>query len=110
MAVTAEKVAAFLGKPGDAATLATAEQAIPIVTVMARAYVRGGEDDWGPTWSPNSELDAVIVTAAARLATNPGQLPVDTAAGPFSHSLRGAFGGWTTAELSVLNRYRKRAM
>ena len=31
------------------------------------------------------------------------------AAGPFSHSLRGAFQGWSLAELAVLNRYRKRA-
>lgn len=105
MSVDAEQVAAFLGKPEDVATLATAEQAVPVVTVMVKAYVRGGAD-----WEPNDELDAVIVTAAARMVSNPGQLPTDSTAGAFSQSVRGAFQGWTLAELFVLNRYRKRAL
>lgn len=105
MAVEPDQVAVFLGKPEDAAILATAEQAIPIVTVMVRAYVRGGAG-----WEPNEELEAVIVTAAARMVTNPGQLPIDLTTGAFGQSIRGAFQGWTLAELFVLNRYRKRAM
>jgi len=104
VAVEADQVAAFLGKPDDAATIATAEQAIPVVTVMVKAYVRGGTD-----WEPNDELDAVIVTAAARIVSNPGQLPVDMTTGSFGLSIRGAFQGWTLAELFVLNRYRRRA-
>lgn len=105
MAVEADQVAAFLGKPGDAATLATAAQAIPVVTVMVKAYVRGGSE-----WEPNDELDAVIVTASARMLSNPSGLSHDDTAGPFTRSIRGAFQGWTLAELFVLNRYRKRAM
>lgn len=105
MTVDAEQVAAFLGKPGDAATEATAAQAVPVVTAMAKAYVRGGSE-----WEPNDELDAVIVTATARMVSNPSGLAQDHAVGPYSHSLRGAFQGWTLAELFVLNRYRKRAM
>lgn len=105
MAVEPDQVAAFLGKPDDAATLATAEQAIPIVTVMVKAYVRGRGD-----WEPNDELEAVIVTASARMVSNPGQLPIDLTTGAFGQSIRGAFQGWTLAELFVLNRYRKRAM
>lgn len=104
MAVEADQVAAFLGKPDDAATIATAEQAVPVVTVMVKAYVRGG-----PGWEPNDELDAVIVTAAARMVSNPSGLPMDFTTGSFSQSIRGAFQGWTLAELFVLNRYRKRA-
>ena len=104
MAVEAEQVAAFLGQPGDAATEATAEQAIPVVTTMVKAYVRGGAD-----WESNDELDAVIVTAAARMVSNPTGLPHEMTAGPFVRSVRGAFQGWTLAELFVLNRYRKRA-
>ena len=61
-------------------------------------------------WEPNEELDAVIVTAAARMVSNPTGLAHDLTSGPFSHSLRGAFQGWTLAELFVLNRYRKRAV
>lgn len=105
MAVEAEQVAAFLGKPDDAATLAVAQQAIPIVTVMVRAYVRGGA-----SWESNEELDAVIVTASARMVSNPTGIAYDATAGQFTQSVRGAFQGWTLAEVMVLSRYRKRAM
>lgn len=105
MAVEAEQVAAFLGNPEDAAILATASQAIPIVTTMVKAYVRGGE-----YWEANDELEAVIVTASARMVSNPSGLSHDETAGPFTRSIRGAFQGWTLAELFVLNRYRKRAL
>ena len=104
MAVDAEQVAAFLGKPGDAATEATAEQAIPVVTVMVKAYVRGGD-----TWETSDELDAVIVSAAARMVSNPTGLAHELTAGAFTHSVRGSFQGWTLPELFILNRYRKRA-
>ncbi|UXA10381.1 hypothetical protein KXD97_19855 [Mycobacterium sp. SMC-8] len=105
MAVEAEQVAAFLGQPENAATLATAEQAIPVVSTMLRAYVRGGAG-----WESNDELDAVIVAAAARMVSNPSGLAHDDTAGPFTRSVRGAFQGWTLAELFVLNRYRKTAL
>jgi hypothetical protein len=103
--VEPEQVAAFLGRPEDAAILAIAEQAIPVVTVMVKAYVRGGSN-----WEASDELEAVIVTAAARMVSNPSGLAHDLTTGPFSHSLRGAFQGWTLAELFVLNRHRKRAV
>ena len=106
MAVEAEQVLLFLGRPGDTAIEGLAEAAIPIVTTMVKAYVRGT----GTGWEPNEELEAVIVTAAARLVSNPGQLAVDQTAGPFMQSLRGGFTGWTITELAVLNRYRKRYM
>lgn len=92
-------------RPNDGALEESAEQAIPVVSTMVRAWVRGT----GEGWTPNDELEAVIVTATARLITNPGQIPVDHATGPFTQSLRGSFTGWTLAELAVLNRYRKRA-
>lgn len=96
--VYAEEVTALTG--GDPDT------AISVVTVMARAYTRGN----GFTGAvPNEEIAAVITTAAARLAANGGQIPVDKTAGEYSQSLRGAFGGWTLAEQFVLNRYRVRA-
>jgi hypothetical protein len=82
VAVEPDQVAAFLGKPDDAATLDTAEQAIPIVTVMVKAYVRGT----GEGWEPNDELSAVIVTASARMVSNPGQLPYDLTAWPHRES------------------------
>ena len=82
--------------------------AVDIVSTLARSYTRGR--GFGTIGEPNDEIAAVIATAAARLAANGRQLPIDQSAGPFSHSLRGAFTGWTLAELSVLNRFRRRAM
>lgn len=88
------------------------EAAVEQVTALARAYTRGNgfavSFDGG---SPNPDISAVIVTAAARLAANPYQFPVELPSGAHSHiSYRGAFTGWTTAELAALNRYRRRAM
>ena len=56
------------------------------------------------------ELTLCRPSARARMVSNPGQLPVDMTSGPFGHSVRGVFQGWTLAELFVLNRYRKRAI
>lgn len=68
--------------PDDTTLTASAQQAVPIITTMVKAYTRGNgfDDD-----DPNEELEAVIVTAAARLVTNPGQIPVDQVAGQFTH-------------------------
>jgi hypothetical protein len=95
--------------PGDVEALTGGDVAtiVPIVTALAKGYTRGRGFD-GVT--PNQDVAAVIVTASARLAANTGQLPVDEVTGPFSRSVRGAFQGWTLAELIVLNRYRVRAM
>lgn len=68
---------------------------------MVRAYTRGG----GFTPDPNPELEAVIVTATARLLANPEQI----ATGVGSVQIHGGFKGFNLAELAVLNRYRKRA-
>lgn len=103
--VDAEQVLLFLGRPDDTTLEGSVEAAIPVVTTMVKAYVRGNGQDW----EPNDELDAVIVTATARMVSNPTGLLHDTVAGPFTQSLRGAFQGWTLAELAVLNRYRRRA-
>src|SRR4051812_8311482 len=55
---------------------------------------------------PNQDIRAVILTAAARLLSNPRGLLMDETKGPESVSYRSAFTGWTVAELFVLNRYR----
>lgn len=107
MTVAVEQVALFLGRADDTVLNASIGQAISIVTLLAKAYVRGGED-WDIDDYP--EIEAVIVAAAARLATNPGVVDQDLVAGPFSRSLRGGFTGWTVAELAVLNRHRRLAM
>jgi hypothetical protein len=105
MMPTAEDVAAFLGRTGDAATVALASQHLPIVTQMVRAYVRGnGFTDE----TPGDDLAAVIVSCAARAVANPEQT-VAQDVGPFSIR-HGMFNGWTLPELAILHRHRKRAL
>lgn len=87
----------------DAGTVAAA---IAQITVMAKAYTR---DNGFTAGVPNAEIRAVIVTAAVRLLANPYQSPVDFGDRTTIQSLRGGFTGWSTAELTVLNRYRVRA-
>lgn len=99
---SAQDVADFLGQGNDSTVVALAEEALPVITAMARAYTRGN----GFTMSqPNDEIGAVVTTATARLMANPDQ--VQYRAGEVS--FQSAFTGWTLAELFVLNRYRKRA-
>lgn len=95
------QIARFLGQPADASFVAQAEQHGGIVRALVQAYTRGG----GFSPEPNPELEAVIVTASARLLANPEQ--VSTQVG--SVSVRGGFSGFNLAELATLNRYRKRA-
>ena len=60
--VTGEDIAAFMGRSDDAETIALADQTIPVITAMARAYTRGQGFQDG---QPNEELAAVITTATA---------------------------------------------
>lgn len=101
-AVTGLLVAQFLGQGDDASLVTLAGKSADVVTQMARAYTRDGGFTAGV---PNSEIGAVITTAAARLVANPEQL--STTVGTVS--IRGAFNGWTLTERLVLNRYRIKA-
>lgn len=90
-----------------AVTEAVAQRAVDAVTLMARAYTRGEGFDQGVNADePNAEIAAVVLSAACRLARNPGQLPTSESMGPFSFEVRGGFQGFTLAELAVLDRYR----
>lgn len=91
---------------GRAVSSEQATAVLSIVTAMASAYTRGQGFANGV---PNVEIRAVILTAAARLASNSSALLYDEAEGPSSVSHRSAFSGWTTSELHVLNRFRVRA-
>lgn len=105
MNIIGSDVAAFLGKPDDAAVIELAEVHLPIVTAMVRAYVRGpGFDANG---DPAAELAAVIVSSTARAMSNPTGIVQETS-GPFT--IRpGTFAGWTLPELAILHAYRRRS-
>lgn len=90
------------GPPDDAALVA----AVDVITGLARAYTRSrGFDDNGP----NEDISTVIVTASARLVSNPAQFTREWDAGRGSRAYRGGFTGWSLAEQAALNRYRVRA-
>ena len=74
MTVAIEQVALFLGRADDTVLNGSMAQAIAVVTLLVKAYVRGGES-WDIDNYP--ELEAMVVTAAARLATNPGVVDQD---------------------------------
>lgn len=105
--ITGADVAAFLGKPDDAALVELAGRHLTVLTAMARAYTRG--EGFSADGVPNDELAAVLTTATARMVTHPEQIARTDTAGPFTRQLAGGFTGWTLAETFVLNRYRKRA-
>lgn len=101
-AVTGQQVADFLAGGTDPALVALAADHAGIISQMCLAYTRGGGFADGV---PNDELAAVIVTAAARLVSNPQQVPYDVG----GLSIRGGFTGFSLAEYRVLNRYRAKA-
>lgn len=85
----------------DADDLKTAQDAVGAITMMVKAYTRGRgfTDD-----VPNSDVDAVIFTAAVRYLANPSGLAYRAG----TEQVSDAFRGWTLAETFVLNSYRKR--
>jgi len=83
-----------------------AEAVIATVSAHAKSYTRGR--GWDTEGNPYDDVRAVILTASARLLTNPTQITSERSMGPFSTSYR-PNDGWSTAELYVLNRYRERA-
>ncbi|MGD7706343.1 hypothetical protein [Microlunatus sp. Y2014] len=102
--VTGQDVADFLGQGDNPELVALADQSVPIITAMARAYTRDKGFDF-LTGEPNDQIAAVITTASARLLANPEQLRV----GVGGVQINDGFSGWSLAELFVLNRYRVRA-
>ena len=98
-------MAALLG--GHHLSDSAIDTAISQITVMVRAYTRGNGfvDGW-----PCEELEAVVNTASARLASNGSGNQWRKKVDDVEYEYRSSFQGWTLAELSVLNRYRVTAM
>ncbi|MCV7303110.1 hypothetical protein H7J93_26140 [Mycobacterium barrassiae] len=108
-AVLAADVGALLGD--SAPTEAVLQHAVDAVTLMARAYTRNEGFDQGDDHDEaNAEIAAAILTAACRLARNPGQLATSETMGPFTFDVRGGFQGFNLAELAALDRYRIHAL
>lgn len=103
-AVTGADVAAFLGRADDTELVDLAGTHAAHVTLIVNAYTRGNGFSAG---TPNDDLAAVIVSAAARLAVNPDQNAREQI-GDYQVT-PATFQGFTLPETMVLNRYRRRA-
>lgn len=99
-------VRAFLGLPtGEGGDDAHLQSHLDTAAAMVKAYVR--DNGFDPIEGPGDDLAAVIVSSAARSASNP---TLATSVGVDDAQVRpGTFHGWTLAELSILHRYRRRA-
>lgn len=93
--------------PDDVTDIATAEIAVEAATALIGSYCRGNHVD--KAGNPRAGIETVVLTVAARIAANPGQVSYRDAAGAFSRQRGAGFSGFTLAEQAVLNRYRKRA-
>lgn len=102
--VLPEDVVKFLGRAEDADFLALAQEHLPIVTMFIEAYTRGR--GFGSFGEPDRLLRSVIVTATARMLSNPEQVK-RYQAGDYSET-PATLDGFTLPELAVLNMYRKR--
>lgn len=101
----ARRLVAYVGRPGDTEALALANAQLPIVEAFVHGYVRGR--GFYVDGTPTPPLQAVIISAAARLLSNPEQVTW-YAIGDYSERPR-VLEGYTLAEIGVLHRYRKRA-
>lgn len=99
---TGQQVADFLGQGDDGTVVALADQHVALVTTFVDAYTRGQGFTAGV---PEADLDAVIVTATARLVTNPAQAQREALG---EYQVTPALAGWTLPELAVLHRWRRR--
>jgi hypothetical protein len=99
----AADVVTFLGRVGDPYFMVQAQQHVALVTAFVRGYTRGrgfdGEDE------AEEDICAVIVTATARLVTNPAQVERESAD---RYATVGSFNGFTLPELAILHAYRRR--
>ena len=105
MTPVAEDVAAFLGTEATPAFAKKADSHLEVVSTMVWAYTRGNGFD--EARRPNDVVAAVIVSATARLMSNP-DLTRQQSVGQFQ-TTHGQFNGFTLPELAVLHLYRRRA-
>ncbi len=101
---TGADVVTYLGS-GDTAR---AGAHVGHMTAIVRAYTRGRGFYEGVPPQMAADLAAVIVTATARLVTNPGSIRETSVTGVASQTFN-EFRGFNLAELMVLNSHRRRA-
>lgn len=94
--------------PDDQLSDELAALAVESASALVDAYTRGRHLD--RHGNPRPGITTVVLTVAARIGANPGQVSRQDQAGNFSSRRGAGFAGFTLAEQAVLNRYRKRAI
>lgn len=98
----APRVAAYIGKTGNAAIVERITGQLPIVIQFVNGYTRGHGFTEG---KPNAALRACIISAASRLASNPQQIR-QYSIGDYSQT-SALLTGFTLMERRTLNNYRR---
>lgn len=102
----AEDLVNFTGAQGPL-VVTQAEMALTTAQALVGAYCRGREKR-GDKYRPG--VEEVILMVGSRILANPEQIQVREQVGPYTMFKGAGFSGFTLVELSVLNRYRKRAI
>lgn len=104
--VAVAELQAFM--PDDALDDDLCALAVEAATAVVAAYCRDRHLD--ARGRPRPGVKTVALTVAARIAANPSGISRQDTAGPFSSRRSGGFTGFTLAELTVLKRYRRKAI
>ena len=103
--VTGTDVAEYLGRGDDVGLATLAGRHVVVVSEMVKAYTRGKGFDLD--LNPSAALAAAIVSATARLSSNPdGTITVSV---DDYQTRKTVFEGFTIAEHMILNGYRRKA-
>lgn len=94
------------GQVADKALAAKA--AVDIAHSLIEGYCRGRHLTRTGAYKPG--VRGVVLTVAARLVANPGQISVGMRAGSLAVNKGVGFQGFTLSEQLILDRYRKRAV
>lgn len=106
--VTADELLEFATPVADGTDPEKAAQhALIAAEGVIEAYTRGRHARAG-AYRPG--VRSVVLTAAARILANPGQVSVRVTSGAVTVSKGAGWQGFTLGEQQVLNRYRKRAI
>lgn len=104
--VTVSELQAFM--PDDALDAELCALAVEAATAVVAAYCRDRHLD--ASGRPRPGVKTVALTVAARIAANPSGISRQDTAGSFSTRRSGGFTGLTLAELTILKRYRRKAI
>lgn len=106
--VTPAELLDFAEPPNDGSDpLKVSASSIEVALALIEAHTRGNHLDRFGHYRPG--VRGVVLSVAARFLANPGQIITRVTAGGLTISRGVGFQGFTLAEQTVLNRYRKRA-